>query len=303
MADSSSTFWSVGCNWPKEGARLTIQRNMARNFRALLDAGWDQNKFLCVGLDSDLEKIPSHLREEGVREALVAFNRAIVDATKDIVLAFKPNTAFYEAHGDDGFAALRETIQYIHEQAPELPVILDAKRADIGNTNNGYIDSAFLRLRADAITVQPYGGRASLQPFLDQKDKGIIVWCRSSNGGAGEFQDLSIDGEPLYMHVARHVAHEWNANGNCALVVGATYPDEMKTIRAVADDLPFLIPGIGAQGGDLQKTVQAGRDSRGRGMIISASRSVIFAGSGADFADAARESAKKLDAEIRGALK
>ncbi|HEY4522362.1 MAG TPA: orotidine-5'-phosphate decarboxylase [Candidatus Paceibacterota bacterium] len=272
-----------------------------RNFQALLEARWDKGKFLCIGLDSDFEKIPLASRHPSVRETIVAFNRAIVDATKDIACAYKPNSAFYEEYGDEGFSALRETIAHINEHVPELPVILDAKRADIGNTNNGYIAAAFDYFHADAITVQPYAGKTALEPFLQQKDKGIIVWCRSSNEGAGEFQDLEISGEPLYMHVARHVTEEWNTNGNCALVVGATYPEELKKIRAISD-VPFLIPGIGAQNGDLAKTVAAGKDSRGRGMIINASRSVIFASSGPDFAEAAARSAETLNDAIRKAL-
>ncbi len=273
-----------------------------RNFRTLLDAQWDEKKFLCVGLDTDFEKIPEHLQSSGPHEGIFAFNTAIVDATKDIASSYKPNSAFYEAYGDQGFAALQATIAYINEVAPEVPVILDAKRADIGNTNNGYIVSAFDYLGADAITVQPYLGAEALAPFLERADKGIIVLCRTSNPGAGELQDIDAGGEPLYMHIARLVSESWNRNRNCGLVVGATYPDEMRTIRAAADDLPFLIPGIGAQGGDLEKTVAAGKDSRGRGMIISASRSITFASSGADFADVARTKAQELHDAIQKAL-
>ncbi|MDO8576150.1 MAG: orotidine-5'-phosphate decarboxylase [bacterium] len=273
-----------------------------RNFRNLLEAQWEQGKFLCVGLDSDFEKIPEAIRQAGVGETIVAFNRAIVDATKDVLCAFKLNTAFYEAHGDEGWKALRETIQYIHDAAPEVPVILDAKRADIGNTNRGYVETAFSHLHADAITVNPYPGREALQPFLEQKEKGIIVWCRTSNEGAGEFQDLKVEGEPLYRIVARHVAEEWNANGNCALVVGATYPEELAEVRKIAGDMPILVPGIGAQNGDLEKTVKAGKDNRGRGIIIAVSRAVIFASNGPDFAQAAREKATELDGAIRKAL-
>ncbi|MBI5457398.1 orotidine-5'-phosphate decarboxylase [Candidatus Kaiserbacteria bacterium] len=273
-----------------------------RNFRQLLEAKWEQGKFLCVGLDSDFEKIPESAHIDGTRESLVYFNRAIVDATKDLVCAFKLNSAFYEAHGDEGWQALRETIQYIHEVAPELPVILDAKRADIGNTNNGYAAAAFDHLHADAITVNPYPGREALSPFLERKDKGVVVWCRTSNEGAGEFQDLQVGGEPLYSIVARHVAEKWNENGNCALVVGATYLEELAEVRKTVGDMPILIPGIGAQNGDLEKTVKAGKDDRGRGIIIAASRAVIFASSGADFAQAAREKATALHGAIKAAL-
>ena len=274
---------------------------MARHFGDLTTAQWAQQKLLCVRLDSDYEKLPEHLRELGVRQALVAFNRAIVDATKDIAGSYKPNTAFYEAHGDEGWAALRETIQYIHEQAESIPVIVDAKRADIGNTNNGYVDAIFENLRADAITVHPYLGREALAPFLAREEKGIIVLCRTSNPGSGEFQDLAVDGEPLYLRVARRVSEEWNEKGNCALVVGATYPEELAKVRAVTQ-LPILIPGIGAQGGDIEKTVAAGKDSTGAGMMIAASRSILFASSGKDFAEAAARSAQELDSAIRKSL-
>jgi len=273
-----------------------------RTFRNLLDAQWKQGKFLCVGLDSDLEKIPETVRERGTRERIVAFNRAIIDATRDLVCAYKPNTAFYESHGDEGWSALRETIQYINDSAPDVPVILDAKRADIGNTNEGYVYSAFDHLHADAITVQPYPGKEALKPFLDRADKGVIVWCRTSNAGGSEFQDLLVDGVPLYKVVAEHVAKEWNTNGNCGLVVGATYPDELREVRSIVGDMPILIPGVGVQGGDLGKTVAAGKDAHGSGMIIAVSRAVIFASSGEDYAAAAHTKAQELHDAIRKAL-
>jgi orotidine-5'-phosphate decarboxylase len=278
---------------------------MARNFRELLGAKWDEGKFLCVGLDSCLEKIPNAAHSPvggGTRETIVAFNRAIIDATHDLVCAYKPNSAFYEAHGDEGFAALRETIAYINETAPEVPVILDAKRADIGNTNEGYVQGAFEHLHADAITVLPYLGREALEPFLKRTEKGIIVLCRTSNPGAGELQDLNIDGEPLYKVVARHVVDEWNENGNCGLVVGATYPEELREVRSIAGDMPILIPGVGAQKGDLAACVKAGQSAGGRGLIIAASRAVIFASEGDDFAAAARAKAQQLHGAITAAL-
>ena len=273
-----------------------------RNFRTLLENQWEHNKFLCVGLDSDIGKIPDVIRQPGVGETLVAFNKAIIDATKDVVCAYKPNSAYYEAHGDMGWAALEETVEYIRSEAPEVPVIIDAKRGDIGNTNNGYVEAFFERMEADAITVHPYMGSESLAPLLERKDKGVIVLCRTSNPGAGEFQDLEIGGEHLYKLVARHVASEWNTNGNCSIVVGATYPDELRNVREIVGDMPILIPGIGAQGGDLEKTVAAGKDERGKGMMIAVSRSVIFASGGADFAGAARAKAEELDAVIRKTL-
>jgi orotidine-5'-phosphate decarboxylase len=273
-----------------------------RNFNEFIKGAWEQKKFLCVGLDLDLKKIPESVRSADMYHTLLDFNKAIIDATKTIVCAYKPNSAFYEAHTDAGWRALRDTIAYIHTVAPEVAVILDAKRADIGNTNNGYVASAFDDLGADAITVHPYMGIEALAPFLDRKDKGIIVLCRTSNPGAGEFQDVNIGGEPLYIKVARNVCEKWNTNNNCSLVVGATYPKELKAVRAVVGDMPLLIPAIGAQGGDIEATVRAGKNSRGEGMIISVSRSVIFASSQNDFANAAREEAQRFDSAIRNSL-
>lgn len=275
---------------------------MARDFRELLEKNWSQQKFLCVGLDPDYEKVPEYLKQDGAHNALLAFNRGIIDATKDIAGSYKPNTAFYEAHGDIGWEVLRETIQYIHEQAPDAPVIADAKRGDIGNTNNGYVDAIFGYLQADAITVHPYLGSEALKPFLDRSDKGVIVLCRTSNPGAREVQDMEVGGTPLYQAVARMVSESWNGNGNCALVVGATYPDELAAVRSIARDMPILIPGIGAQGGDIEKTVQNGKDARGAGIIIASSRAIMYASNGTDFEAAARAAAQELDSAIRASL-
>ena len=272
-----------------------------RNFRQLLEAQWEQGKFLCVGLDSDFQKIPEAIRQAGVGETIVAFNRAIVDATKDLVCSYKPNPAFYESHGDEGWKALRETIQYIRDQAPDVPVILDAKRGDIANTNEAYAKSAFDHLHADAITVQPYLGSEPLAPFFDRKDKGVIVLCHTSNPGAGEIQNLMMDGEPLYKVIARLATTKWNANGNCCLMVGATYPEKLAEVRKIAGDMPILIAGIGAQDGDLEKTIHAGLAGR-KGLMVNASRSIIFASDGADFAQRAREKATELDSAIRATL-
>lgn len=273
-----------------------------RNFRTLLEGQWTQQKFLCVGLDSDYERIPDAARVGDVRETIVNFNRAIIDATKDLVCAYKPNSAFYEKYGDEGWKALRETIRYVLDAAPDVPVILDAKRGDIGNTNEGYAISAFDHLHADAITVQPYQGKEALRPFLDRAEKGIFVLCRTSNGGSDEFQNLPVHGKPFYQVVAEHVANDWNSNGNCGLVVGATYPDELRAVRAMAPKLPILIPGVGAQGGDTGAAVVAGKDAHGAGIIVSVSRSLVFASSGDDFAQAARAHAQALHAAIRNAL-
>ncbi len=268
----------------------------------LFNVRWAEGKFVCVGLDSDYAKIPPHLKKEPdfKEDEIVDFNAAIVDATKDIVCAYKPNSAFYEALGTSGIAALKRTVDYIHEVAPQVPVILDAKRADIGNTNNGYVAFAFDWLGVDAITVHPYLGKEALKPFLDRVDKMIIVLGRTSNPGAGEFQDLKLEGVPLYQTVAKNVASVWNTNNNCALVAGATYPEELGEIRRIVGDLPLLIPGIGKQGGDLEKAVHNGRNSKKQGMIINNSSGVLFASAGSDFAQAARAVAQKMHDDITG---
>src|SRR6185312_8012562 len=255
-------------------------------------------KYLCIGHDPDLQKIP---QAKTPAEAIIAFNRAVIDATKDIVCAYKPNSAFFEAYGEEGFAALRETCAYILSEAPKTAIILDAKRADIGNTNAGYVSYAFEQLRADAVTLHPYLGAEALQPFLDRKDKGLFILCRTSNPGAGEFQDLDIGGEPLYMCVARNVANTWDRSGNCGLVVGATYPEEIANVRKIAPELPFLIPGVGSQGGDLEASVKAAENARG-GFVISVSRAVLYASSGPDFAQAAGEKASEYHQAIQAAL-
>lgn len=273
----------------------------ASTFVSLLEQQWAQGNFVCVGLDTDYSRIPSALKENTpIEDALFAFNRAIVDATHDLVCAYKPNAAFYEARGDAGLRALQQTVRYIKQTYPHIPVILDAKRADIGSTNLGYVESAFDLLGVDAITVHPYLGQEALAPFLARKEKGIIVLAKTSNAGAGEFQDLPVGKarEPLYQMVARHVATRWNANGNCAIVVGAPYPAELKQVRTIVGDMPILIPGIGVQGGDIEATVSAGKDSRGWGMIINASRSIIYASSDNDFAQVARNATEKLRTEI-----
>ena len=272
-------------------------------FITKLEACWKRDNFVCVGLDSDYEQLPDVIKSgRPVEDALFHFNREMIDATHDLVCAYKPNAAFYEAQGEAGLRALINTVRYARETYPQIPVILDAKRGDIGSTNMGYVQSAFDYPGVDAITVHPYLGREALAPFLARKDKGIIVLVRTSNAGAGEFQDLPVgtEQEPLYMVVARHVVQDWNSNGNCAIVVGATYPDELRRVRAVVGDMPILIPGIGAQGGEVAATVKVGQDSRGWGMIISASRSIVFASRGSDFADAARVAAEQLRAEING---
>lgn len=254
------------------------------------------NSLLCVGLDSDLEKLPKHIREMEFPQ--FEFNKAIIEATHDLVSSYKPNSAFYEARGEQGIAELKMTCDYIHEKYPEIVTILDAKRADIGNTNNGYVSFIFDYLGVDSVTLHPYLGREAIQPFLDRKDKGSIILCRTSNPGAGEYQDLMVDGKPLYQRVAEKVVAEWNKNENCSLVVGATYPDEMMRVRKTAPQLPFLIPGIGAQGGEVESTVKAGESNEGGRAIINSARGIIFASNGEDFAKVARNEAIKLKEEI-----
>lgn len=250
------------------------------------------NSLVCVGLDSDFNKLPAFLKEKANPQ--FEFNKAIIDATADLVCAYKPNSAFYEALGDNGIKQLKMTCDYLHQNHPEIPIILDAKRADIGNTNNGYVEFIFDHLEADAVTLHPYLGQEAIQPFLDRKDKGCYILCRTSNPGAGEFQDLEIKGKPLYLVVAKKVATVWNKNQNCGLVVGATYPEELKMVRKIAGEMIFLIPGVGAQGGDIEKTVKAGLNSAKMGMIINSSRGIIFASNGEDFAKKAGEETKKL---------
>ena len=247
---------------------------------------------VCVGLDPDPAKLPQDLGETS--SPLFAFNRRIVDATFDIAAAYKPQIAFYSALGAEDQLVL--SIRYIRERAPGALVILDAKRGDIGNTAEAYAREAFERYGADAVTVNPYMGEDSVRPFLARPDRGALLLCRTSNSGAQDFQDLCLDGLPLYRHVARHAASHWNQHGNLMLVVGATVPREMAELRAAHPSVPFLVPGIGAQGGDLEATLAAGLDAQRAGLLISASRSIIYAGGGAP--TAIRAAAAELHAAI-----
>lgn len=262
-----------------------------RRFRELLAGASSANDSLvCVGLDPEPERFPAVLR--GRPQAILEFNRAIVDATADLACAYKPQVAHYAALGAED--QLRETIRYVNARAPGVPVILDSKRGDIGSTAEKYALEAFERYGADAVTVNPYLGRDSAEPFLQYADKGIVILCRTSNAGAREFQDLEVGGRRLYQVVAENVAREWNTRGNCLLVVGATYPDELADIRARTGDMTFLVPGVGAQGGDVDRAVRAGRRADGGGLVINSSRAILYAGSGEDFAAAARRAALEL---------
>lgn len=333
---------------------------------AMLSRRWDESKFVCVGLDSNAGQLPveaidlrdySTTRKE-LRQAVAAyqsaeqtlggvaaleeemrvvlanaigvFNQKIIEATGDLVCAFKLNIAFYEPLGEFGPVVLQETIAYIHQMWPEVPVIVDWKRGDILNTNLGYVLAQGL-LGADAVTISPYLGYEALAPFFADPKKGVFVLCKTSNEGAGEFQDRVVkpskeeigawdlpkpykysgfddDSDfypemPLYQLVAYRVSREWNANGNCGLVVGATYPKDLTKVRKiVGDGFPLLLPGIGAQGGELEATVKAGADSRGQGMVINDSRKSIFASSGKDFAGAARRRVESHNHDITAAL-
>jgi orotidine-5'-phosphate decarboxylase len=268
------------------------------NFNHLLEARWSQGHFLCVGLDSDYNKLPVSVKTASIVDSLFNFNREIIEATAEYCCAYKPNTAFYEGYGLDGLKALIETNRFIRDLYPQIPIILDAKRADIGSTNLGYVKAAFDVYLAHAITVHPYLGQEALQPFLENKEHGIIVLCHTSNPGAGEFQELKIDGQELYKIIAARVSQVWNVNHNCSLVVGATYPEQLAEVRQIVGDLGLLIPGIGAQGGDLAQTVTNGLNSKGAGIIINSSRNIIYASAGNDFAKAAGIEAARVDKEI-----
>lgn len=268
-----------------------------RNFRDLLEARWASGTMVCVGLDTEEAKLPTS-PDLGGRHAVADFNCRIFIATHDLVCAIKPNLGFYLGSGEEGVRELKSSFFYMNQVDPRVPIIFDAKVGDIGKTNIAYARAAFEYLNADAITVNPYVGSEALQPFLEMKDKGIIVLCRTSNPGAGEFQDLIVDGVPLYIHVARRVAEKWNKNGNCLLVVGATCPEELRAVRKEIGDMPILVPGVGTQGGDVEKVVMAGMDSRGLGLIVNSSSAIIYASKGVDYAEAARRETLSLRDQI-----
>ena len=257
------------------------------DFRSKLAAAWQRNdSLLCVGLDPDVKRFPAHLK--GRPDAVLAFCKGIVDATADLACAFKPQIAYFAARrAEDQLEAL---IAYIHAKHPGIPVILDAKRGDIGSTAEQYAVEAFERFQADAITASPYMGRDSAAPYLAYPEKGVILLCRTSNIGGSDLQFLDVgNGEKLYERVARLVAREWNTTGQCALVVGATFPAEIERVRAIVGDVPLLVPGIGAQGGDIEATVKAGCTANGTGLMISSSRAILYAGKDENFAAAARQ--------------
>ena len=254
------------------------------------------DSLLCVGLDADFAKIPKRFLEKEMPQ--FAFNKWIIEETYEYAAAFKMNIAFYEARGDQGVNELKETMEYLKVYYPDIFLICDCKRADIGNTNQGYVDSFFDWYGFDAVTLHPYLGKEALLPFLDRADKGCIILCRTSNTGAGELQDLIVQPSglnknvPLWQIVAAKVSKEWNKNENCMLVVGATYPEEMKKVREIAGNMTFLVPGIGAQGGSVEQVMKAGLNKEGLGLIINSARGIIFS-------ENPKEEAKKLCEEIR----
>lgn len=265
-------------------------------FQAKLQHAWSQTRsFLCVGLDPDLEKFPLGVSRDP--DGILAFNRAMIDATGPYVCAFKPQFAHHAAA--EALDVLRDTIAYIREKFPQVVVVLDAKRCDIGNTAAFYAKEAFDIYNADAVTVAPYLGGDSLIPFTERPDRGTFVLCRTSNPGSAELQGLAVSpGERLYERVANLARTEWNRHNNVGLVVGATWPRDLEVIRKLAPDLPFLVPGVGAQGGDAVEVMRLGRSTNGLGLLINASRSVLYASRGEGYAEAAAKAAKGLRDEL-----
>jgi len=271
-------------------------RGVQLNFiEKLLNASRKNKSLLCIGLDPDPELMPSQIK-------VFEFNKAIIEATSDLVCAYKLNLAFYEALGDEGLNALKGTIKYM---PGNIPIIGDAKRGDIGNTAKAYAKAILTNLGFDATTVNPYLGFDSIEPFIDYTDKGVFVLCRTSNAGAVDFQSLRCETElgyrPLFELVALK-ASQWNTHGNIGLVIGATYPEELRLIRQAHPDMPLLIPGIGAQGGDIALAVRYGVDAQGERAILNSSRQIIYASREKDFAQAARRVASELRDQINYCL-
>lgn len=264
-------------------------------FMQTLRERWQRaDSLVCVGLDPEPAKFPASLAQDP--DAVFAFCRDIADATAEYACAFKPQIAHFAALGAED--ALRRLVAHLHDRHPGIPVILDSKRGDIGSTAQHYASEAFQRYAADAVTVNPYLGRDSVQPFLDHADKGTVILCRTSNPGASDLQDLEVahagGTRPLYQHVAETIARDWNTHGNCALVVGATWPRQLREVRAIVGDMPFLVPGVGAQGGDVEAVVGNARTADGTGLVVSSSRAILYASQGEDYADAAAAAAREL---------
>ncbi len=252
---------------------------------------WEKNNsFVCVGLDPDLTKIPQFLLEK--EYPIFEFNKAIIDATADLVCAYKPQVAYYA--GQDCEKELQMTITYLSENYPEIPIIFDSKRGDIGSTAEMYAKEVFDRYGADSVTVNPLMGTDTLKPFLDYEDKGVIALCRTSNPSGDEIQNLIANDKPVYKIIAEYARDKWNYNNNLLLVVGATYPEELGEIRKVCPDMPFLVPGIGAQGGDVEKVLANGLTKDGLGLVINSSRGIIYASKDKDFAEASKNATIEL---------
>ncbi len=274
----------------------------SNTFNQQLQSAWaSQGSMLCVGFDPDPKRLPPSL--QGKPEGIYEFCREIADATADLVCAFKPQFAYFASQRAE--AQLEKLIQHLKDKYPHIPVILDSKRGDIGSTADHYALEAFDRYCADAVTVNPYMGFDTIEPYLKHAGKGVIVLCRTSNPGGSDLQFLNVapNGEPLYLHVAKLAAQQWNQSGQISLVVGATFPEEISKVRAIVGEMPLLIPGIGAQGGDIDATVRAGKISGkpGTGMIINSSRAILYASSGSDFAEAARTVAMSTRDALRAA--
>ena len=271
----------------------------AVNFINKLSAAWTTNdSLLCVGLDPDVARLPVELQHEA--DGIFLFCKAIIDATADLACSFKPQIAYFAALGAE--RQLEQVCAHVRDTYPHIPLILDAKRGDIGATARQYAREAFDRYGADAVTVNPYMGFDSVEPYMEWADRGVIVLCRTSNPGGSDLQFLDVGGQPLYQHVARMVADKWNQNGQCALVVGATVPQELAEVRAIVGDMPLLVPGVGAQGGDVASTVRSGKTAAGAGMMINSSRAILYASPQGDenFAAAARRVAQETRDAING---
>lgn len=252
------------------------------------------NSLLCVGLDSNIHKLPDEFKQQ--EHPQFAFNQYIIDQTHAYASAYKPNIAFYEARGDQGLRELKLTLEYLQANHPDILTICDAKRGDLGSSSAGYVEGIFDWFGFDAVTLNPYQGHDALLPFLEREDKGCIIVCRTSNPDSGDFQNLKIKkwgGKRLWEVIAEKVRDEWNERENCMLVVGATYPEDLKQARQLVGDMTLLVPGIGVQGGDIDETIHAGLNNDGLGLIISASRSVIFS-------DNPAESARELRDALNG---
>ena len=286
-------------------AKTDNREEIMSSYVEKMQAMWSQGRYVCVGLDPSYDKIPELVKDnaDSELEAIASFLIGIIEATADVAACYKPNAAFYERYGGKGYTLLEGMVRSIRRSHPDVPIIFDGKRGDIGNTNEGYVEYVFNTLRADACTVAPYMGSESLRPFLDRTDKTTFVLCRTSNPGAGEFQDLDVNFSPLYEHVLHNAVFEWSFEGNVGLVAGATSPNELQSIRRSAGPYAqLLVPGVGAQGGDAEAAVNAARNVSGTNFVINSSRGILYASSGKDYESAARSETVLLNDTIKAAL-